>query len=99
MNTQYEKFIDELIDRRDFSDITPKLREQLRKEAMERLNNFLLNRMVDVLPDKDMKEFTTLIKEKKSSEDIIKFISNGVPNYEPFINEAFSDFAYIYLSQ
>lgn len=99
MNRQYDKFIDELIDRREFSELKPKFREQFKKEAKERLDNFLLNRIVDALPDNDLNVFITMVKEKKSMEDITQFVSNEVDNYETFINKAFNDFAYMYLSQ
>lgn len=99
MNTQYDTFIDELIDRRDFADLTPKLREQLKTEAKERLDNFLVNRIIDALPDNDTNEFITMVKEKKPVEDITQFVSKEVDNYETFINNAFNDFAYSYLSQ
>ncbi len=98
MDTNYSLFIDELIKRRNFPDLTPEVREELKKDVMERLDSYILDRIIDLLSEEDSEQFVEMMKEKKSIEELQQFVKGHIDNYESFMKETFADFASSYLS-
>jgi Arc/MetJ-type ribon-helix-helix transcriptional regulator len=99
MSDQYDRFIDELINRQHFTDLNDALREEIRRDVRSRLDNFLLRRMVDSFSDEDADRFIELMNEKKSGEEIHHFAREHIDNYEEFVKKAFVDFRINYLGE
>jgi hypothetical protein len=93
----YAFYIDELIKQKHFSDMTPTVRDELKKDIQEQLNNLFLDRIIDTLSVEDAGQFVLLLKEKKSTEAIEQFVQNHVNNYKMFTEKVFREFAQVYL--
>ena len=90
-------FIDKLIEKRDFPDFTPEVRAELRKMALSRFYNFILNRTIDKLPDEDLETFSKMVDEKKSAEEFEAFVKEHIPDYEKFMTGVLREFEKMYL--
>lgn len=97
MDTNYTLFIDGLIKQRNFSDITPDAQDELRREIKERLDNFLFDRIIDTFSDDDAEKFISLVKEKKSPDELQQFANEHTANYKTFVVDALNDFSASYL--
>jgi translation initiation factor 2 beta subunit (eIF-2beta)/eIF-5 len=97
MNSTYTGFIDELIKKRNFQDFTPEVREELKKDVMERLDSYLLDRMIDTFSQIDAEKFILLLKEKKSADNIENFAKEHISDYKTFITSTLADFSTNYI--
>jgi len=99
MDPQYTQFIDELINRRNLPDLTPQVREELRKDAMDRLDTFILDRIIGALTEEDANQFVALVKEQKTDDELRSFVMSKIENYETFLKDALQEFVQAYTEQ
>jgi|SRR6185369_7590142 len=90
-------FVDRLIDQRNFPNLTPAIREELKTEALERLNDFLVGATIDALSDEDVEIFNKMVEEEKSSDEIQKFAANHIPDFPKFFSDTLQRFQDLYL--
>jgi len=93
MDSQYMQFIDELLAKRHVPDVTPEIREEMKREAMERLDDFLLQRILEAFSEEDSDTFIAIIQEKKSQQELFDFAKEHITGYDDFMKSTFSDFA------
>ena len=91
------QFIDELLAKRHVPDVTPEIREEMKREAMERLDDFLLQRILEAFSEEDSDTFIAIIQEKKSQQELFDFAKEHITGYDDFMKSTFSDFAHAYL--
>jgi len=99
MPGQYTDFIDALIKQRNFSELTPEEHEEIRLDVMERLDDFLLDRIIDALSDDDGDKFVSRMEEKKPMSELVQFAKDHIPNYEDFVKQTLIDFGHAYIGQ
>ena len=99
MDPQYTQFIDELINRRNYPDLTPQVRDELRKDAMDRLDTFILDRIIGALTEEDANQFVALVKEQKTDDELRAFVMSKIDNYESFLKDALQAFVQAYTEQ
>ena len=99
---QAMQFVDELINQK-FADnkdqVTPQVRDELRRDILLRLDEFVMSRVVAKLSDEDLASFENMIKEGKSQMEIQQFITTHVPDFVNFATDAFLEFRNVYLEQ
>jgi hypothetical protein len=91
------EFIDSLIAEKGFPDLTAEVREVLKKDLLKRLNDFIAARVIAILSDDDVITFDQMLKEKKSEEEMQKFVAIHIPNFVNFLTDALLEFRGIYL--
>src|SRR5690242_9140354 len=96
-HNQVLNFVDKLIEQRKFSDLTPELREQLQKDAVEQLNSFILSRVLETLSNEDAMTIATMIQEKQSPETLRQFAVDHIPDYPTFMSNVLQEFEQRYL--
>jgi len=93
-----EKFADDLVTQRFAGqEVTPEEKEELKKEALERLGTFVIEATLDEFTDEDAIVFGKMIDEKRQPEEIDAFTREKIPDYENFTNGLFEKFKGIYL--
>jgi hypothetical protein len=96
-NQSVQQFIDKLIDEREFGDITPEVREELVKDLLVRLDDFIMARIIASLGDEDLAKFEQLLKNKASDEEIQKLTSAAIPDFTNFLTKVLVEFRAVYL--
>lgn len=73
-------------------------REEMIKELYARLDSYLTTVIVDHLPADHLESFIKMNEEKKSKEEINKFLTENMPNAQEVFTNAFADFRQLYLN-
>lgn len=92
-----DAFADSLIKEKGFPDITPEVREELKKDLLTRLDDFLTARIVAGLSDEDVMTFDKMLQENKGEEEMQQFVSSHIPNFTDFVTQAMLEFRGVYL--
>lgn len=73
------------------------MKEEMIKELYVRLDNFITAAIVDNMPADKVEEFIKMNEEKKSKEEIEKFVKEVMPNAQEVFTNAFMEFRDLYL--
>lgn len=96
---EMQKFIDDLVSARFAGGgITDEVRKELVKDATERLQQFIIESTLDKLSDQDVDTFAKMVEEKKSPQELQKFTTEHIPDYQNVMQNALQKFQEIYLS-
>ncbi len=74
------------------------LKEDMLKELYARLDSYMTSVIVEKLAGDDVEAFIKMNEEKKSKEEIEKFIKDKLPNAQDVFTQAFIDFRSLYLN-
>lgn len=92
-------FIVGLVDKRFAGEtLSPEVKEELQKEALERLNLLLLDRMIDALPDDDVETFNKMLTEKKPVTELQAFAKDHILEYNASMTTTLKEFQEGYLT-
>src|SRR6185369_4635298 len=89
------QFVDGMIDEKfggQGEEISPEARDELRKDLLIRLDDFIMARVISALSDEDLATFENLIKEGKSREELQQFATEHVEDFTNFATDAFIEF-------
>jgi hypothetical protein len=84
-----QKFADE--------NLTPELKEEFKKEALERLNTFIIECTLDEFSDEDLETFNKMVEDKKTPEELNTFTQAHIEDYPEFMTEVLQEFQEMYL--
>jgi len=90
-------FIEGLLNDSGMQALDDDLREEMIKELYVRLDNFITATIIDKLPAENADEFIKMNEEKKSQEEVEKFLKEKIPNAQEMLTQAFADFRQSYL--
>ena len=82
-----------------FPDLEPSVQQEIKRDVENRLDTFLIDRMVDAFSEEDVLTFTALLQEEKPREELLEFAKTHIKDYKTFIMDALLDFEEIYLHQ
>lgn len=91
------KFLENLLTEANIEPIDEAMREQLLLELYSRLDNFLTTTIMENMPPEKLDEFIKMNEEKRSREDLDKYMRENIPDGEMVFAKAFVDFRDIYL--
>lgn len=91
------QFVDKLIEEKGFLDLTPEVREELKKDLLLRIDSFIAARVIAALSDTDVLTFEQMLKDKKPQEEVQKFVESHVPDYMNFLTNVLLEFRGVYL--
>jgi len=96
-NSNIQTFIDQLIQDKGYPDLTDEVREQMKHDLINRLDDFIMARVIAALSDEDVLKFEALLKEKKSEEEIQKFVVDHISDLNTFLTNALLEYRGVYL--
>lgn len=93
----YSEYIDKLIEEKKYPDLTPEVREEMKKDLMTRLDDFIAARIIAGLSDTDVLTFESMLNDAKPEGEIQKFVSDHIPDFVNFLTNVLLEFRGIYL--
>lgn len=102
MDTQgpkIEVFIDQLIKDKNFKDITPDIEKIIKDQLKDRLDKFILARIISNLSDEKVAQFNAMLDGKKSEVEIQEFVTTSIPDFVDFLTQTLLEFRGIYLGE
>jgi Arc/MetJ-type ribon-helix-helix transcriptional regulator len=91
-------FIDILIDQRGYADASDDVREQLRSDLKQRLDEFVMTKTVSAFSKEELQEFERLFEENKPISELTEFVVEHIPDYHSFMTGTLVSFRDAYLS-
>src|SRR3989304_6112769 len=82
-------FLESLLQDAGFTAPDEKMHNDMINELYVRLDYFLTARLIDEIPPQYLDEFTKLNEEKKSKEEIERFMKEKIPNMSEVFKDVF----------
>ncbi len=97
--TEYSllSFVEELYLAKGYTTFSPERHDEIVKELLQKLQDFLLAKSIAALSDKDTLDLSNLLDQNVSDKRIQEFFSEKIPNTEDFIAYVLHDFRKIFL--
>ncbi len=96
-NTNIQAYIDQLIKDKNFPDLTDEVREQVKRDLVVRLDDFIMARIISALSDEEVVRFESMLKEQKPEPEIQQYIVDHVTDLTNLLTETLMEFREIYL--
>ena len=97
LNPAVAEFIDRLIAEKNFPDLTPEVKEEIKRDLTQRLDDFIAAKLIAALSDENVLKFEEMLKQGKPESEIQTFITTNVPNFTEFLTQVLSEFREVYL--
>ena len=96
-NFTFNDYAESLVNAKNYSTVTPEMHEELVKDVINRVQDFLIAKTIAQLTDEQVKEFNTLLDTNPSDEQIQKFVSTAITDAPTFIGDVLHQFRQTYL--
>lgn len=93
----FDAYVDQLIEERKFPDLAPEVKQELRKDLLNRLDSFIAAKVIAALSDEDVLTFEQMLKDNKPMEELQKFTVEHVSDFVTFLTNALLEFRGVYL--
>lgn len=90
-------YIEKLIDEKKYPDLMPEAREEMKKDLIVRLDDFIASRIIAGLSDEDVVQFEQMLKNNTPEEQIQQFVSTHIEDFSAFLTNIFLEFRALYL--
>lgn len=97
MQPSLDDFIESLIQERNYQELLPEVREEMKKDISRRLVDTINAKAISALDEKDLNEFEALLKSNSSQQDIQAFMESHIADNVSFLTNVLSDFRKTYL--
>ncbi len=94
---EVKSFLEGILQDANMVTLDDQMKEEMVKELYVRLDNFITAAIVDHMPADKVEEFIKMNEEKKSKEDVEKFVKEVMPNAQEVFTNAFMEFRDLYL--
>jgi hypothetical protein len=96
MNENIDEYLNLLMEERGLGDNIPKdVRGRMKEDLSLRLNNFILAKALEVMPEEKIKELGA--QADKSPEELMELFKNSIPNFQEFSVGVLLEFRQKYL--
>ena len=92
-----DDFAETLIRDKQYKTITPAIHDEIKKDILQRVHDYVLAKTIAKLSDEQAKSLSELLDKKPSNEEIQKFIQNSVENADDFLGDTLFQFRQTYL--
>ncbi len=96
-NLVLEQFIDSLIDQKGFPDLSTEVREEIKQDLLDRIDQFITAKLISALSDEDVQTFEQMLNEGKSESELQQFLQEHLENTTDLVAEALTEFKGVYL--
>lgn len=91
------QFVDKLIEERGFPDLTPEVADELKRDLLVRIDDFITARIIAAFSDEDVKIFEQMLKDQRPQDEVQQFVSTHIPDYLNFLTNVLLEFRGVYL--
>lgn len=92
-----EEYASTLIKEKNYSTLTPEMYEELKKDLIDRVQDFLIAKTIAKLSDQQVKDFNALLDKNPDDAQIHAFISSAITDAPTFIGDTLFQFRQTYL--
>ena len=93
----YNDYAETLLNEKNYSTVTPAMREELKKDIIDRVQDFLIAKTIAKLSDEKAKELSALLDTNPDDKQIHDFIATAIPDAPSFIGDVLFQFRQTYL--
>jgi hypothetical protein len=95
-----DEYIETLLDEQGFdNDLSKDIRESMKKDLEDRLNNYFISKSLENLKEEDIKEVNKIIDKGGETSEVWDFISKNIPDFNSFSVNLLKEFREIYLGR
>ena len=92
-----DDYAETLLKEKNYQTLTPAMREELKKDILSRVQDFIIARVINKLSDEQVNEMNALLDTDPSDEQIMSFVSKSLNNSDKFISDTLFQFRQTYL--
>jgi hypothetical protein len=92
-----DDFVESVIKEKNFSTLTSAMHEELKKDLLDRVQDFLIARTIAKLSDDKAKELSVLLDTNPDDKQLQDFIAGSIPDAPTFIGDTLFAFRQTYL--
>ena len=90
-------YLEGIIEEADILIFDEQDKEEILLDMYGQLNQFLIQKILEVLPEEKIDAFIALDEEQKGAQDIESFLSTAIPNAKDVLAQTFDNFRNTYL--
>ncbi|KKS11737.1 hypothetical protein A2617_00905 [Candidatus Daviesbacteria bacterium RIFOXYD1_FULL_41_10] len=94
-----EKFIEQLVKDKDFPDISPEVHEEIKRDLLRRVDDFIAARVIAALSDENVVKFEEMLKSGKPEAEVQAFVTTNIPDFTSFLTQTLLEFRGVYLGE
>ncbi len=98
-NKQIREFLEMLVEKKGYKNISAEIKEQIVKDLAERLDTFIVARVITSLSDEDIIVFEKMLRERKPDAEIQEFIKTHIDDFDAFLTAVLLEFKDVYLAK
>ena len=99
--SQFDEYLQGLIDQKFVQkghELDPDVVDELKKDIMRQLDEFIMSRIITTLSDADVLEFEKMLQEGKSQDELQKFATEHIDDFTTFLTNVLLEFQQVYLA-
>ncbi len=94
---EIQVYLNRLLDESGMTGLEDSVRESMLQDLFLQLDDYIIEKVVDYLPEDKLNGFTDLMKQNPPKDQVEDYIRKNVPNAQDVFTVAFADFRDIYL--
>ena len=99
--SQFDEYLQGLIDQKFIQkghELDPDVVDELKKDIIRQLDEFIMSRIITTLSDADVLEFEKMLQEGKSQDELQKFATEHIDDFTTFLTNVLLEFQQVYLA-
>ena len=92
-----DQYAETLINDKQYKTLTQETHDELKKDILARVHDFLLAKTIAKLTDDQAKALSELLDKNPGDQAIQEFIAKSIPEAPDFVGDVLFDFRQIYL--
>ncbi len=96
-NVTLSDFAETLLNEKNYSTLTPAMREEMKKDILMRAQEYLMAKTIEKLTDEQTDRFEKLLDTNPDDAKLQEFISSCIEDTPKFIGDSLFQFRQIYL--
>jgi hypothetical protein len=92
-----EDYAESLIKGKQYKTLTQEMHDELKKDIIARVHDFLLAKTIAKLSDEQAKALSELVDTNPGDQAIQEFIAKSIPGTSDFVGDTLFEFRQIYL--
>lgn len=92
-----DDFAESLIADKQYTTLSPEMKEELKKDILQRAHDYLLAKTIAKLDDQQAQELDALLDKNPKDDEVQDFIAKAIPDSATFIGDTLFQFRQVYL--
>lgn len=90
-------YVTKLLAEKNYDTVTPEVKIELENDLTRQLHDYLIAKLLDTLPDQDIKELNNLLDLNPTDDQLQKFVESKLTDPQNFIANTLLSFRKTYL--